>query len=118
MQFFGFRLILKRIKAIRFLMADKTVPKTKKALIFAGILYILMPFDLIPVLAFPFSLIDDIVIWLLILWYLRRELDSYWHGEKPKDYSQKFHGKKVVDDVEYVVVDDDDKSSTEGKKNA
>ncbi|MGI6767387.1 MAG: YkvA family protein [Lentihominibacter sp.] len=122
MQVFGFRLLWSRIKAIRFLMADKTVPKTKKALIIAGIFYIIMPFDLVPILVFPFSLIDDIVIWLVILWYLRRELDSYWHGEKPKDYSQKFRGKRVVDDVEYVVVEDDEESSkeggTEGKNNA
>ncbi len=118
MQFFGFRLLWSRIKAIRFLMADKTVPKRKKALIIAGILYIIMPFDLVPVLVFPFSIIDDIVIWLAILWYLRRELDSYWHGEKPKDYSQKFRRKRVVDDVEYVVVEDDEESGTEGKNNA
>ena len=44
-----------------------------------------------------------LVVWALILWYLSSELDKYWIGEKPKDYSGKFRGKKVVDDVEYDV---------------
>ncbi len=40
MQFLGIRVLLKRIKAIRFMMADKTVPKRKKALIVFGIIYL------------------------------------------------------------------------------
>ena len=31
MQFLGIRVLLKRIKAIRFMMADKTVPKQKES---------------------------------------------------------------------------------------
>ena len=30
MQFFGLRVLIKRIKAIRFMMADRSVPKRKK----------------------------------------------------------------------------------------
>ena len=30
MQFLGFQMLIKRIKAIRFMMADKSVPKRKK----------------------------------------------------------------------------------------
>ena len=40
MQFLGIRVLLKRIKAIRFMMADKRVPKRKKALIVFGIIYL------------------------------------------------------------------------------
>lgn len=47
MQFLGIRVLLKRIKAIRFMMADKTVPKRKKALIVFGIIYLFLPIDLI-----------------------------------------------------------------------
>ena len=47
MQFWSIRVILSRLKAIRFMMADKTVPKTKKALIIAGIAYLFLPLDLI-----------------------------------------------------------------------
>lgn len=106
MQFFGFRVLIKRIKAIRFMMADKTVKWHKKAIIIAGIVYLFLPFDIIPPLLFPFGILDDILVWALILWYLSSELDKYWIGEKPKDYSGKFRGKKVVDDVEYNVDDE------------
>ena len=44
MQFLGIRVLLKRIKAIRFMMADKTVPKRKKALIVFGIIYLFLPY--------------------------------------------------------------------------
>lgn len=103
MQFLGFRVLIKRIKAIRFMMADKAVPLRKKALIIAGIVYLFLPVDIIPPIIFPFGILDDLVVWALILWYLSSELDKYWIGEKPKDYSGKFRGKKVVDDVEYDV---------------
>ena len=71
MQFWSFRVIWSRMKAIRFMMADRTVPKTKKALIVAGIVYLFLPIDLIPALVFPLSLIDDVLIWMLIIWYLK-----------------------------------------------
>ena len=105
MQFLGFRVLIKRIKAIRFMMADKSVRWTKKAIIVAGIVYLFLPVDIIPPVIFPFGIIDDIVIWALILWYLSSELDKYWIGEKPKDYSGKYRGKNIVDDVEYDVDD-------------
>ncbi len=43
MQFFGLRVIIRRIKAIKFMMADRSVPKRKKALIVFGIIYLLLP---------------------------------------------------------------------------
>lgn len=112
MQFFGFRVLIKRIKAIRFMMADKTVPKRKKAIVIAGIVYLFLPFDIIPPFIFPIGIIDDIIVWLLILWYLSSELDKYWVGEKPKDYSGKYRGKKIVDDVEYKVDDETEPKET------
>ncbi len=105
MQFLGFRVLIKRIKAIRFMMADKSVKWTKKAIIIAGIVYLFLPFDIIPPFIFPIGILDDILVWALILWYLSSELDKYWIGEKPKDYSRKYRGKNVVDDVEYDVDD-------------
>ena len=107
MQFFGFRVLIKRIKAIRFMMADKTVRWYKKALIIFGIVYLFLPVDIIPPIIFPFGFIDDIIVWALILWYLSSELDKYWIGEKPKDYSSKYRSKNIVDDVEYDVDDED-----------
>ena len=108
MQYFGLRVLLKRFTAIRFMMADKSVPKRKKALILFGIFYIFCPVDLIPFPILPVAWLDDVLLWIFILWYLRKELDKYWMGEKPKDYSQKYRGKNVVDDVEYTVDEDND----------
>lgn len=106
MQFWSFRVIISRLKAIRFMMADKTVPKSKKAIIIAGIIYLFLPFDLIPALVFPLSLIDDVVVWLVIIWYLKKELDVYWTGEKGKDLSKKYKNRDIVDDVEFEVEGD------------
>ena len=109
MQFLGLRVLLKRLTAIIFMMKDKSVSIWKKALIIAGIIYVVMPLDLIPIVIFPVAWMDDVLLWLFILWYLRHELDRYWLGEKPKDFSKKYNGKNVVDDVEYEVKEDDDK---------
>lgn len=119
MQFWSFRVILSRLKAIRFMMADRTVPKSKKALIIAGIAYLFLPFDLIPALVFPLSLIDDVVVWLLIIWYLKKELDVYWTGEKNRDLSKKYKDRDIVDDVEYEVEGDrkTETDRTEEKEN-
>ena len=108
MQYLGLRVLLKRITAIRFMMKDKAVSIWKKALIIAGIAYVVMPIDLIPIAILPVSWLDDVLL-VFILWYLRHELDKYWLGEKPKDFSKKYNGKNVVDDVEYEVKEDDDK---------
>ena len=104
MQFLGIRVLLKRIKAIRFMMADKTVPKRKKALIVFGIIYLFLPIDLIPPILFPIGWIDDFLLWLFILWYLSDELDRYWLGDKSVDLSKKY--KDTVDDVNYPVEED------------
>ena len=116
MQAIGLRVLLKRIKAIRFMMADKTVKWWKKGMIIAGIVLLFSPIDFIPFFVFPFNIIDDILIWVFILWYLRKELDSYWMGEEGKDLSKKFRGKTMVDDVEYEVEDDDKKSKKKAKE--
>ena len=115
MQFWSIRVILSRLKAIRFMMADKTVPKTKKALIIAGIAYLFLPLDLIPAMVFPLSLIDDVVVWLLIIWYLRRELDVYWTGEKSRDLAKKYKNRDIVDDVEFEVEEDKADEKAEAK---
>lgn len=109
MQFLGIQVLIKRIKAIRFMMADKSVPKRKKALIIFGIIYLVLPVDLIPPILFPIAWVDDLILWILILWYLSSELDKYWTGGKSKDFSKKYRGKTFVDDVEYEVNDDDKK---------
>lgn len=110
MQFVFFRVLIKRIKAIRFFMKDKAVPRRKKALIVVGIVYLFLPVDLIPPILFPIAWMDDMVIWLFILSHLKDELDSYWLGPKEQKPSEVYKGKKIIDDVTFEVkIDEEEK---------
>ena len=80
------------------MMAETGLCQRKKALIVFGIIYLFLPIDLIPPILFPIAWVDDLIIWLCILWYLRNELDKYWMGGKTKDYSRKYGGRTFVDD--------------------
>ncbi len=83
MHYFGIRVLIKRIKAIRFMMADRSVPKRKKALVIvSGIIYLFPADRSDSVVLFPIAWVDDLTLWIFILWYLRSELDKYWHGGK------------------------------------
>ena len=106
MQFFSFRFLMKRIRAIVSMMKDKTVPKRKKALVIFGLIYLVLPVDLIPPVLFPFGFLDDLVLWLWIIWHLSDILDTYWMGEKTEDYSGSFRPEKLVEDVKYDVEDE------------
>lgn len=117
MQFIFFRVLMKRIKAIKFLMKDKAVPKRKKALIVLGIIYLFLPVDLIPPILFPIAWMDDAVIWLFILWHLKDELDKYWLGPKEVKPEEAYKGKKIIDDVDYEVkVDKNETHNVHGHK--
>jgi len=107
MQFIGFQVIMKRIKAIRFMLADRTVQKRKKAVIIGGIIYLFLPVDLIPPVLFPVAWVDDLILWSWILWHLRDELDKYWLGPKSDDLSKKYKGKNIIDDVDFKVDEDE-----------
>lgn len=111
MNFFRFRVLAKRFGAILFMMKDKTVKWYKKALIIAGIIYLFLPLDLIPGFIPGAGMIDDILAWVLILWYLKDELDKYWLGDKSVDLSKKY--RNTVKDVDFTV-DDDNEGGTSG----
>ncbi len=106
MQFITIRVLLKRIAAITSLLRDKTVPLRKKALVVFGLIYLVLPVDLIPPILFPFGFIDDLILWIYILWTLKDELDKYWMGEKTEDLSKKFRDKTIVEGVEFDIEDD------------
>ena len=116
MNFISFRVLGKRIRAIKDMLRDKTVPRRKKALVIFGIIYLFLPVDLIPPVIFPFGFLDDLVLWLYILWHLSDILDTYWNGEKTEDYSGAFKPEKLVEDVEYSVYEETD-SSEDGENN-
>ena len=104
MQFFSFRVIGKRIKALSYMLKDKSFKWTKKALVIFGIIYLFLPIDLVPPEIPILGFVDDIILWAMILYYLKDELDTYWLGEKSTDYSNQY--KDTVNDVNYTVVDE------------
>lgn len=108
MQFIFMRVLLRRIKAIPAFMKDKSVAFRKKLLVVFGIAYLLWPLDLIPTPILIFGLIDDLVIWGFIIYYLREELDKYWLGEKEVNLKKEFHGKEIIDDVKFEVHEEDE----------
>lgn len=72
-----FQKTLRRMKAIPMFLKDKRVALWKKLLIAFGIVYLALPFDLIPPIVPVFGFLDDIILWLYLLYYLRDMLDNY-----------------------------------------
>jgi uncharacterized membrane protein YkvA (DUF1232 family) len=105
-----------RIVAIKSLMMDRAVPLRKKLLVVFGVVYLFLPLDIIPAVLFPVAWMDDLVVWLFIIWHLKDYLDAYWLGEKTVDITKNFTGKKVVDDVRFTVENEDkDNGKPNGK---
>ena len=105
MQWIFLSVFMKRIKAIKFFMKDKAVPKRKKLIIVLGILFLISPINLITVPVFGLGLIDDIILWGFIIYYLKDELDKYWLGEKEVNPKQQeaLKGKDIIDDVDFEI---------------
>lgn len=116
MQFLFFHTLMKRIRAIPAFMKDKSVPKRKKLIIILGILYFLSPIDLIPAPILIFGIVDDLLIWGVIIWYLQHELDSYWMGPKEVKPEKKFRGKKIIEDVNFEVKEDGETDEEDQEK--
>jgi len=106
MQFIAIRIFFKRLIAIKSLMMDPVVPKRKKLLVVAGLVYLVLPFDLIPVILFPFAWMDDLLVWIFIVLHLKEYLDKYWLGEKTVNIKKNYRGKEIIDDVKFDVEDD------------
>ncbi len=115
MQFFTWTFIRGRLRAIVSMMKDKTVPLRKKALVVFGLIYLLLPVDLIPPVLFPFGFLDDLVLWIWIIWHLKDTLDQYWLGEKTVDYSKEFKHKNIIEGVDFTVDHDGKDVKTEKK---
>jgi uncharacterized membrane protein YkvA (DUF1232 family) len=109
MQWIFLSVFFKRIKAIKFFMKDKEVPKRKKLIIILGVLFLISPVNLITVPIFGLGLIDDIILWSFIIYYLRDELDKYWVGEPegPSLKDKELKGKDIIEDVDFEVEPDD-----------
>ena len=97
----------KRIKAIPYMLRDKSVPKRKKAVVVFGILYLFLPFKFAPPIFFIGGA-SNVILWLWIILYLKDELDKYWIGEKQQDLSKKYRNKDVIHDVVFEVKDEEE----------
>lgn len=104
---------MKRLKALRFFIPDKTVPFWKKLIIFGGIAYLLSPVDLIPMPVLLFSWVDDLALWVFILYFFADELDKYWIGEERVTNPKAFRGKHIIRDAKYEVREEDGKEQEE-----
>ena len=108
MRFFTWTFLKGRLLAIRSMMKDPAVPKRKKILVIFGIIYLFLPVDLIPPVLFPIGFLDDLVLWIWIIWHLKDTLDEYWVGEKTVDYSKDFDGSSIIEGVDYTVAGETD----------
>ena len=69
--------LFSRIKGIIPMFRDKEVKWWKKALIIAAIIYLVLPVDLIPPLVPVFGWLDDVLIWVALLYFMGQDLDKY-----------------------------------------
>ncbi len=110
MQRLTLALLLARLKNIKNLLKDKSVAFWKKALVIFALVYLFLPLDLIPPLIPVFGFLDDALLWIGVLTLIWEELGKY--GD-PKDFSKRekkknFHGKNMVDGVEFEVKIEDE----------
>ena len=113
MKFLAWATLKNRIIAIKYMLKDKNVKWTKKALVIFGIIYLFLPVDIIPPVLFPFGFLDDLVLWIYIIWHLKDTLDEYWLGEKAQDFSKKYKPSRIVEDVAYEVENDNENKKSE-----
>ena len=116
MRFLFWIILGRRVKAIPYMLRDKSVPLRKKLIIVAGFVFLFLPFTFLPPI-FVWGMLSKVIVWLWILLYLKDELDKYWVGEKPQDFSKKYRNKTVIDDVDFEIEDDKvDKEQKEEKE--
>ncbi len=98
----------RRLKAIKYFIKDKNVAFWKKLLIGFATIYLFTPIDLIPIVFFPIAWMDDLFLWICVIWLFKDELDSY--GEQGNvDLSKKYQEDIVIEDVDFQINEDEEK---------
>ena len=101
-------ILLRRIKGIIPMLKDRAVPFWKKAILIAAIIYLILPVDLIPPLVPVFGWLDDIIIWVAILYFMRTELDAHIPGKKAPGKEAKYnYDKEDILEANYSVINDE-----------
>ena len=105
----------RRILNLKLYLKDPNQSTAKKILIIFGIIYLLSPENLLPEPIFGIGILDDLILWGVILTYLAQELDTYTGGEGISRSARKqYRGTKIYE-TEARVVEEEDESS-EGEK--
>ena len=109
------RILFRRIRSIKDFLLDPEESKGKKLLFAFGILYLISPVDLIPEPVFGIGIIDDLILWAVLLTSSGAALDRYWkdHSEDdsirvsskpgPVNAEKAFRGRKIVNTEGHVV---------------
>jgi len=72
-------------------LLDKDYPILEKLYIVLGIVYLVMPVDLLPEAVFPFGILDDSVVLVTLILYLKKLLKTYYQ-DKIEGEAQDFEG--------------------------
>lgn len=89
--------LLKRLKYLKHTWAylkDWHTSWLDKFYLFVGFLYLVSPIDLVPIMVFPFSAIDDSLVLIAFTYYLTHVLKKY-------EQSQSFDGEPI--DFEHAI---------------
>lgn len=95
--------IIKNFSLIKRMMLDKEVSFFKKALIVLGIAYLVLPFEIIPDILLPFGFVDDIILWLLIMYVLNGTMKKYKEEDFARGGPVKYKRGNIIDNVYYEV---------------
>ena len=99
--------IIKNFRLIKRMMADGNVSFWKKALIVVGIVYLILPFEIVPDILLPFGLISDIILWLLIMYILKDTMRKY-RDEDSRGERVKYKRGNIIEGVSYEVKSEDE----------
>jgi uncharacterized membrane protein YkvA (DUF1232 family) len=103
--------IFSRIKAMFRLLFNDRIRFIDKLPIILMLLYILNPIDLIPLPVLGFGILDDLVVFVVLMKLVDRTLLKYYNEEK-KDMDPEH----IITDVDYEVHESDDNNNDDNEQ--
>lgn len=91
------------VVGIRALLRGRRVPAKAKLVLGAAILWLLSPLDLLPDVAFPAGLIDDIAVLAAAVRYLLDQAEPTGDGPAVR---QRLRDRRAIDAVDWRISDD------------
>ena len=107
--------LFSRIKGIIPMLKDKEVAWWKKTILIAGFIYLLLPVDLIPPLVPVFGWLDDVLIWVAILYFMGKELDRYVPSRTGNNKKYRYKDSDVTE-ADFTVHDEDQAKEEEANE--